>query len=95
MQFSDRPATYQIRVLGLLDPQWADWFDGFAFAYVGAETWLTGLVIDQAALHGLIDKLGDLGLVLLSLQRLEHDGSPPSAEQACQPTERLAGNQQA
>ncbi len=71
MQFSDRPSAYQIRVQGLLDPQWADWFDGFAFAYVGNETLLTGVVTDQAALHGLIDKLGDLGLVLLSLQRLE------------------------
>ncbi len=77
MHFSDRPSTYQIRVQGILDPQWADWFDGFRFAYVGNETWLTGLVTDQAALHGLIDKLGDLGLVLLSLQRLEQDDSPP------------------
>ena len=78
MPFSDRPSTYQIRVQGLLDPQWADWFDGFTFAYVGPETLLTGLVVDQSALHGLIDKLGDLGLVLLSLRRLEQDHSPPS-----------------
>ncbi len=71
MEFSDCPSTYQIRVQGLLDPQWAEWFDGFALTYVGNETLLTGLVTDQAALHGVINKLWDLGLTLLLVQRLE------------------------
>jgi hypothetical protein len=71
MEFSDRSATYQIRVQGLLDPQWADWFDGFVLTHEGSETLLTGRVSDQAALHGLINKLQDLGLTLLLVQRLE------------------------
>ncbi len=71
MKFSDRPATYQIRVQGLLDPQWADWFDGLTIVHEGNETLLVGKVIDQSALQGVINKLWDLGLALLSLQRLE------------------------
>ncbi len=71
MKFSDRPATYQIRVEGLLDREWADWFDGMTLAYEGNETLLVGKVTDQAALHGLINKLWDLGLTLVSLQRLD------------------------
>jgi hypothetical protein len=71
MEFSDRPTNYQIRVQGLLDPQWADWFDGLTLTHVGNETLLVGKVRDQAALHSVIDKLWDLGLTLLSLQRLE------------------------
>jgi len=71
MKFSDRPATYQIRVQGLLDPQWADWFEGLTIAHEGNDTLLAGKVVDQAALQGVINKLWDLGLTLLSLQRLE------------------------
>ncbi len=71
MKFSDRPATYQIRVEGLLDREWADWFDGMMLSYEGNETLLVGKVTDQAALHGLINKLWDLGLTLVSLQRLD------------------------
>ncbi len=71
MKFSDRPATYRIRVEGLLDPEWADWFNGLTIAHEGHETLLVGKVVDQAALQGVINKLWDLGLTLLSLQRLE------------------------
>ncbi len=71
MKFSDRPATYQIRVEGLLDREWADWFDGMTLAYEGNETLLVGKVTDQAALHGMINKLWDLGLTLVSIQRLD------------------------
>ena len=74
MRFSDGPAIYQIKVLGLLDPQWADWFDGMTLTYAEHETWLIGAVVDQAALHGLISKLRDLGLTILLVRRLdEHD----------------------
>jgi hypothetical protein len=70
----DRPAVYQIRVKGRLDRKWSEWFDGFAIVahpQGNDETLLTGPVADQAALHGLLLKIRDLGLPLLSVQRVE------------------------
>ena len=68
----DRPATYQIRVKGNLDEKWSDWFDGFAIVpQPNDETLLTGPVADQAALHGLLGKIRDLSLPLLSVRRVE------------------------
>ena len=73
-QFSGR-GLYEIRVKGELDQRWSDWFDGFTIAPVTEdETLLTGTVADQAALHGVLHKIRDLGLPLLSVQRLEEDG---------------------
>ena len=67
----DRPAVYQIRVKGSLDRKWSDWFDGFTITPLASEeTWLTGPVADQAALHGLLAKVRDLGLPLLSVKRV-------------------------
>jgi len=64
-----RPTVYQIRVKGVLDPQWSDWFDGF---YISSpqegQTLLSGPVVDQAALFGILAKINDLGLPLLSVQ---------------------------
>jgi hypothetical protein len=58
----------EIRVEGRLDAKWADWMDGFTLTYTGQnETVLTGHVTDQAALYGLIAKLRDLGVKLLSV----------------------------
>ena len=66
----DEPAIYQIRVKGHLDRKWSDRFDGFTIAaQANDETLLTGSVADQAALHGLLRKIGDLGLPLLSVKR--------------------------
>jgi hypothetical protein len=57
---------YHIRVMGELDQKWADWFEGFVMASrENGETLLSGLVIDQAALHGVLDKIHSLGLPLL------------------------------
>jgi hypothetical protein len=68
----DRQGLYQIRVKGELDSKWADWFDGLAIApQANNETLLTGLVADQCALHGLLAKIRDLGLPLLSVERVE------------------------
>jgi hypothetical protein len=67
----DYPNTYVIRVKGRLDHKWSDWFGGLTIINLADdETELTGLVADQAALHGLLNKLRDLGLPLLSVQRL-------------------------
>jgi hypothetical protein len=70
----DESAVYQIRVAGTLDRKWSDWFDGFtivACSQDNNETLLTGPVVDQAALHGLLAKIRDLGLPLLSVKRVE------------------------
>ena len=63
---------YQIRVQGRLDRRWSDWFDGFTITYPSDnETLLQGRVADQAALHGLLVKIRDLGLSLLSVRRID------------------------
>ncbi len=68
----DKQAIYQIRVKANLDRKWSDWFDGFTITWqADDETLLTGPVADQAALHGLLGKIRDLGLPLLSVKRLE------------------------
>ena len=61
-------ALYQIRVKGRLAPGWASWFAGMAITFAaGGDTLLTGEVADQAALHGLLKKVRDLGLPLATL----------------------------
>lgn len=67
----DVQALYQIRVASTLDGCWSSWLDGMRISpLAGGETLLTGPVRDQAALHGLLAKIRDMGLVLLSLERL-------------------------
>jgi len=64
--------VYQIRIEGQLGSQWADWFEGLTITPDdNGDTLLTGPVIDQAALHGLLKKVRDLGLPLLAVQRVE------------------------
>ena len=63
---------YQIRIEGHLDPTWTDWFDGLSITSEDTgDTLLTGRVVDQAALHGLLKKVRDLGLPLVSVVRLQ------------------------
>jgi hypothetical protein len=63
------PTIYQIRVKGVLDPQWSDWFDGFSISSPQkGQTLLSGPVVDQAALYGILAKINDLGLQLLSVE---------------------------
>ncbi|HUT19605.1 MAG TPA: hypothetical protein VM366_10625 [Anaerolineae bacterium] len=68
----DREAIYRIRVKGTLDPEWADWFGGLeVVSQKGDETLLVGPVADQAALYGLLTKIRNLGLPLLSVVRIK------------------------
>jgi hypothetical protein len=63
-----RGATYAIRIAGQLGAEWAAWFDGLAITpEANGDTLLTGAVADQAALHGLLRRVRDLGLTLLAL----------------------------
>jgi hypothetical protein len=66
---------YEIHLHGHLDPRWAAWFDGMTLTS-GAEglTVIRGRVADQAALHGLLARLRDLGLPLLSVMQVEEPG---------------------
>jgi hypothetical protein len=67
-----RPMHYQIRLMGHLGRQWTDWFEGLAVTLEeNGDTLLTGSVVDQAALHGLLKKVRDLGMPLLSVVRIE------------------------
>ena len=70
----DRPTAYKIKVKGGLDPSWSDWFGGFSITVQGDETTLAGTVTDQAALHGILAKINDLGLSLISVNELPRPG---------------------
>ena len=67
----DEPGLYEIRIKGHLDDKWAAWFGGLTLTREdNGETLLTGPVVDQAALHGLLRKVRDLAMPLLSVTRV-------------------------
>jgi hypothetical protein len=69
---SSQPMLYQIRIKDHLGSQWTDWFDGLTITLEeNGDTLLTGPVVDQAALHGLLKKVRDLGLTLVSVSPLK------------------------
>ena len=68
------PTVYQIRIRGHLGREWTDWFGGLSITPEdNGDTLLTGPVIDQAALHGLLKKVRDLGMPLVSVNRVKPD----------------------
>jgi hypothetical protein len=76
----DASRRYQIRLQGGLSREWAEWFDGLTItATEDGDTLLTGAVADQAALHGLLKKVRDLGLTLISVVHLPPDDGPDAA----------------
>jgi hypothetical protein len=69
-----QPARYEIRVEGVLDGRWSAWFDGMAVSSdEPGQTTIAGPVADQAALHGLLAKVRDLALPLISVRRIDPD----------------------
>jgi len=69
---ADQPTVYQIRLKGHLSVQWADWFDGLTISLeANGDSVLTGPVVDQAALYGLLRRVRDLGLPLLSVTQVK------------------------
>ena len=67
-----QPVVYQIRLKGHLGSQWTDWFEGLTITLKeDGDTFLTGPVVDQAALHGLLKKVRDLGMPLVSVSPVE------------------------
>jgi hypothetical protein len=69
---ASEPMICQIRIKGHLGHQWADWFGGLTITREdNGDTLLTGAVVDQAALHGLLKKVRDVGMPLISVNRVE------------------------
>jgi hypothetical protein len=78
-----QPELYQIVVQGHLDSEWSDWFEGLTITLAdNGETILSGPIVDQTALHGLLIKIRDLGLPLLSLTRIETGGESETGAQS-------------
>jgi hypothetical protein len=81
----NQPMIYQIRIKGHIGHQWSDWFEGLTISLEeNGETLLTGPVVDDAALHGLLKKVRDLGTPLVSVNRVEPDQEDASEDKARQ-----------
>ncbi len=87
----DGPHRYEIRLQGQLDARWSALFEGLRLTTGGGVTLLEGVVVDQAALHGLLHQLRDTGLPLVSLTRVPPEGgrehSPSCADSAPHPSD--------
>ena len=66
---AETPAHYEIRVEGVLGEHWSAWFDGLQVSSEGNDTVISGVIPDQPALHGLLNRIRDLGLCLISVHR--------------------------
>jgi hypothetical protein len=71
MSGSRPPAHYEIRVEGVLGERWTGWFEGLQVSSEAGETIISGPVADQPALHGVLVKIRDLGMCLISVRRLD------------------------
>jgi hypothetical protein len=65
------PEHYEIRVEGILGERWTAWFEGLQVSSEGIETLISGALADQAALHGVLVKIADLGMHLISVHRVD------------------------
>jgi hypothetical protein len=74
----DKPQVYAIKLQGHLDQSWSNWLGEMIITYEDGLTVLTGKMMDQSALRGLLIKLWDLNYTLVSVNRIEDTGSPAS-----------------
>jgi hypothetical protein len=72
---SGKSIRYQIHIRGKLDSKWSEWFAGFSITHTNGETVLEGTVADQSALYGILDKIHDLGLTLIRVERLSKESN--------------------
>ena len=73
------PMYYQIKVKGHLDSTWSDWFDGLAITHIEhGESLIHGPITDQAALHGMLNRVRDLGLILIGVCQVPKDSGEES-----------------
>ena len=71
-EYHDESGLYEIRIKGHLNHRWADWFEGLTITLEDqGDTLLTGPVVDQAALHGLLKRVRDLGMALVSVNQVQ------------------------
>ena len=82
----ERAPSYRIEVEGQLDLRWSDWFDGLSISYqIGRNneplSVLSGAIVDQAALHGILTSVRDLNLTLISVTRIEPEPSADGGEE--------------
>jgi hypothetical protein len=80
---SDGAGWYEIRLQGRLDPRWSSRFDGMTLTTGDGATLLRGHLVDQAALHGLLHQLRDIGLSLVSVTRVENDDATRPCHKPC------------
>ncbi len=93
---TERQKIYEIKIKGHLDDRWADWFEGMTFTRASdGTTILSGPITDQAALHGILNGIRDLGLSLISVQRVDPDKNrrDPSHIKQCVKGEKMTTNQ--
>jgi hypothetical protein len=69
----NKPRKCIVRIKGILSPRWSEWFEGFNICHKSSETILTGTLPDQPALFGLLTKIRDLGIELISVEVLENN----------------------
>lgn len=87
------PTVYQIRIKGHLDREWTDWFGGMSITLKSnGDTLLTGPVVDQAALFGVLNKVRDLGLPLLALNPVRSRREDVSASLCLDPNQKEKKN---
>jgi hypothetical protein len=67
------PARYEVRLDGVLDERWSEWFEGLEVTTEGDQTILSGTLPGQPALHGVLEKVRDLGLSVITVRRLQRE----------------------